>query len=206
LSTKYWGFQQKLGIKNMVSTKELADTLPWNSPPESDAARDSQHSSFAAYSLTSLDEDGRERLLNDLNTGDWATNQCILATQPDFSGRTLRDIYDHHIEASKEDNEMHPYLFIVADQVDWDTEGVLLVYVHADRALGRPNEPNDDYENTVGVLRCGVEMADCICCNLEISNMDFIEFKEKEERERNGEDVYTNKRYFKYHHETGELN
>jgi hypothetical protein len=174
LSTKYWGFQQKLGIKNMVSTKELADTLPWNSPPESDAARDSQHS--------------------------------ILATQPDFSGRTLRDIYDHHIEASKEDNEMHPYLFIVADQVDWDTEGVLLVYVHADRALGRPNEPNDDYENTVGVLRCGVEMADCICCNLEISNMDFIEFKEKEERERNGEDVYTNKRYFKYHHETGELN
>ncbi|KAI4850237.1 hypothetical protein E4T44_02865 [Aureobasidium sp. EXF-8845] len=190
----------------MASTRDLADTLPWNSPPESDAARDPQHGKFAAYSLTPLDEDGQQRLLNDLNTGDMTTSQCLLATQPDFSGRTLRDIYDHHIEASKGDNEMHSHLFIVADQDDWNTNGVLLVYAYADRALDPPDEENDNYESTVGVLRCGVDMADCNCCNLEIANIGFDEMKDEEEREWNGEDVYTNKRYFKYHYKTGELN
>jgi hypothetical protein len=189
----------------MASTKDLADTLPWNSP-EGDSGHDSQHSSYAAYSLISLDEDGQQLILNDLNTGDMTTSGCILATQPDFSGRTLRDIYDYHIEASKEDNEMHPHLFIVADQDDWNTNGVLLVYAYAERALDPPNESNDEYEYTVGVLRCGVDMADCNCCNLEIANIGWDEMKEEEEREWNGENVFTNKRYFKYHYETGELN
>jgi hypothetical protein len=190
----------------MASTKELADTLPWNSPPESDAAHDSQHSNFAAYFLFSLDQDGQQRFLEDLNDGNMSTDQCILATQPDFSGRTLRDIYDHHIEASKEDNEMHPHLFIVADQDDWDINGVLLIYVYAGRALDPPDEPNDDYETTPGVLRCGVDMADCNCCNLEIANIGWDEMKEEEEREWGGEDVFANKRYFKYHFKTGKLN
>ena len=140
----------------MASTRELADTLPFHSPDDGKTPREAHHSSFAAYSLVPLDEDGQQRLLNDLNTGDWTTKQCILATQPDFSGRTLRDVYDHHIEASKEDNEMHPHLFIVADQDGWDTKGVLLVDLHVDRAVGR-DDVYDDFEFTVGVLRCGVE-------------------------------------------------
>jgi hypothetical protein len=189
----------------MASTKELADTLPFTLP-ESNAVHDSLHSSFAAYSLVSLDEEGQQRFLKDLNTGDMTTSNCILATQPDFSGRTLRDIYDHHVEASKEDNEMHPHFFIVADQDDWKTKGVLCVCLYADRSLDRPNEEHDDYEHTVGVLRCEVEMADCNCCNLEIANIGWAEMKEEEEQDWNGENVYTNKRYFKYHYETGELN
>ncbi|KAI4758702.1 hypothetical protein E4T52_09153 [Aureobasidium sp. EXF-3400] len=190
----------------MTSTKELADTLPFDSPDNGSTARDPEHSSFSAYSLIPLDHDGQQRLLNDLNDGDWTTKQCVLATQPDFSGRTLRDIYDHHIEASREDNEMHPHLFIVADQDDWDTNGVLLVYVCAGRVLTRWDD--DDYEDeyTVGVLRCAVWMADCICCNLEISKLDFHEFKEGEEREWDGEDIWENKRYSKYSRKTGELN
>jgi hypothetical protein len=189
----------------MASTKELADTLPFTLP-EGNAVHDSLHSSFAAYSLVSLDEEGQQRFLKDLNTGDMTTSNCILATQPDFSGRTLRDIYDHHVETSKEDNEMHPHFFIVADQDDWKTKGVLCVCLYADRSLDRPNEEHDDYEHTVGVLRCEVEMADCNCCNLEIANIGWAEMKEEEERDWNGENVYTNKRYFKYHYETGELN
>lgn len=190
----------------MASTRELADTLPFNSPDDGTTPVDSQHSDFAVYSLISLDQDAQQRFLNDLNTGDMTTKRCILATQPDFSGRTLRDIYDHHIEASKEDNAMHPHYFIVADQDDWDTKGVLVVDLYASRDLNRHEDPDHDYEFTVGVLRCGVDMADCVCCNLDIANVDFIEYKEEEEQEWDGEDVYTNKRYFKYHFKTGELN
>ncbi|KAI4722796.1 hypothetical protein E4T48_00863 [Aureobasidium sp. EXF-10727] len=191
----------------MASTKELADTLPLYPPdPTGGNAHDSQHSSWAAYSLVPLKEGDQERLLDDLNTGDWSAGQCILATQPDFSGRTLRDIYDHHIEASKEDNEMHPHFIIVADQDDWDTNGVLLVYLYASRVLTPPDDDDYDDEFVVGVLRCGVEMADTICCNLEIANMGWEEFKGEEERDWGGEGHETNPRYSKYNLKTGELN
>ncbi|KAG9740333.1 hypothetical protein KCU73_g9238, partial [Aureobasidium melanogenum] len=190
----------------MTSTRELADTLPFY-PPEGDTGHDSLHSSFAAYFLVPLDHEEQQRYLDDLNTGDWTTSNCILATQPHFSGHTLRDVYDHHIQASKEDdNEMHPHFFIVADQKDWDTKGVLCVYLHAGRSLNATDDEDYGNESTVGVLRCGVEMADCICCNLEIANMDWFEFKEEEERDWGGEDPHTNPRYAKYNYKTGKLN
>lgn len=189
----------------MASTRELADTLPFY-PPEPNAGHDPSHSDFAAYFLVPMDDEKRQSFLNDLNTGDWTTGNCILATQPDFSGRTLRDIYDHHIKASKEDNEMHPHFIIVADQEDWDANGVLCVYLHAGRSLNANDDEDFKDESTVGVLRCGVEMADCICCNLEIANMDWFEFKEEEHREWGGEDPFTNPRYAKYNYKTGKLN
>ncbi|KAH0008174.1 hypothetical protein KCU78_g11380, partial [Aureobasidium melanogenum] len=190
----------------MTSTKELADSLPFY-PPEGDTGHDSLHSSFAAYTLISLDHDGQQRFLKDLNTGDMTTSNCILAPQSDFSGRTLRDIYDHHIEASKEDdNEMHPHLFIVADQEDWHTKGVLVVYLHAGREMNKHDSEDFECESTVGVLRCGIDMADCVCCNLEIANVDWTEYKEEEEQEWGGEDPYTNPRYAKYNWQTGKLN
>lgn len=189
----------------MASTKELADTLPFYSP-EPNTEHDPLHSDFAAYFLVPMDDEEQQNFLNELNNGDWTTGHCILATQPDFSGRTLRDIYDHHIEASKGDNEMHPDFFIVADQQDWDNEGVLCVYLHAGRSLNANDDEDFEDESTVGVLRCGVEMADCICCNLEIANMDWFEFKEEEQREWGGEDPFTNPRYAKYNYKTGKLN
>jgi len=120
----------------MASTRELADTLPFYPPePEGDTGHDSIHDHFPAYTLVPLDHDGQQRFLKDLNTGDMTTSNCILAPQPDFAGRKLRDIYDYHIEASKEDNKMHPDFFIVADQEDWATKGVLVVYLHVERQL-----------------------------------------------------------------------
>ena len=190
----------------MATTRELADTLPFHSPDDGTTEVNVPHTSFAAYSLIPLDKDGRKRLLDDLNTAGMTTSNCITATQPYVSGRTLRDIYDHHIEACKGDNEMHPHFIIVADQDDWEEKGVLCVYLYASRVLTR--WADDDYEDeyTVGVLRCAVVMADCICCNLDIANMDFTEFKEGEEREWDGEDIWENKRYSKYSRKTGELN
>ncbi|CAD0100687.1 unnamed protein product [Aureobasidium mustum] len=189
----------------MTSTRELADTLPFYSP-EGDTEHDPLHDNFAAYTLVSLDHDGQQRFLKDLNTGDMTTSNCILAPQPDFAGRTLRDIYDYHIEASKEDNKMHPDFFIVADQEDWTTKGVLVVYLHVERQLNKHDDEEFEFESTVGVLRCGIDMADSTCCNLEIANVDWTEYKEEEEEEWGGENPFTNPRYAKYNWQTGELN
>ncbi|KAG9695598.1 hypothetical protein KCU95_g6428, partial [Aureobasidium melanogenum] len=190
----------------MASTRELADTLPFY-PPEGYDSTDQLHSKFAAYTLIPLDHDGQQRFLEDLNTGDMTTSNCVLAPQPDFSGRTLREIYDYHIEeAIKDDNEMHSHFIIVADQEDWKLKGVLVVYLYAGRQLTKHDDEVFEWEATVGVLRCGIDMADCVCCNLEIDNVDWCEEKESEEQEWGGEDPYTNPRYAKYHWQTGELN
>jgi hypothetical protein len=54
---------------------------------------------------------------------------------------------------------------------------------------------NDRDQSVVGVCRCGVDMANSIAANLEVGNMDWMDFKEDEEHEWGGEDPYTNSRY-----------
>ncbi|KAG2167314.1 hypothetical protein VTO58DRAFT_100723 [Aureobasidium pullulans] len=191
----------------MSSTRELESTLPFYPPEGTDGARDPDHFEFAVYSLLSQDDAGRESLLNDLNNGDMANGQCCLAPSPDFAGKTLRDVYDYHIEAAKDnDNTIHPHFFIVADQEDWNESGVLVVYLLADRTL---NKDEDEYEDeyVVGVGRCSVDDADCAGVNLDISKLSWIEFKDSWHRDGwDDDEPYTNPRYSKYHFETGEEN
>ncbi|CAD0021443.1 unnamed protein product [Aureobasidium pullulans] len=193
----------------MSSTRAIEATLPFYPPEGSGEARDSDHSDFAVYSLVPQNDAGRQSLLHDLNTGDMANGFCCLAPSPDFADRTIRDVYDYHIEAAKQDdNSMHPHFFIVADKEDWKKNGVLVVYLLVDRSLHSEGDGDEDgFEFVVGVGRCSVDEADCVGCNLDIANVGWDELKESWQRDGwDDDDCYTNKRYFKYHHKTGEEN
>ncbi|KAI5271998.1 hypothetical protein E4T47_04709 [Aureobasidium subglaciale] len=198
-------------IADMTSTTELEGTLPFYSPddPTDERWRNSTFKNYAAYSLVPLDDDGRQELLNDLNTGEMTTNNTRVAPQFDFAGRTLRDVYDYHLQAREEHDNIHPHFFIVADQEDWRTEGVLVVCLYVDRSTGEVGDREsleDVFEWVVGVMRCGVDMADCIGANLGIANVDWTEYKEEEEELWGGEDCYKNKRYFRINPITGQEN
>lgn len=91
---------------------------------------------------------GLERSINKVDSGD--ATHSKLAPLPDFTGRPLRDVYDHFITLRENDESIQPFYFIVADEVDFKEEGVLVV------CLDRHNEGDGE----VGVARCPVDMAD----------------------------------------------
>lgn len=176
----------------MASTKHLEDILPFYSPdgPKDQNYHDNfMRAKYRVYSLIALDNEGLKIMLRDLNSGDMTTKNCLLAPQANFAGRSLRDIYDYHLRVRDEDETIHPHYFIVADQNDWNTNGVLMVNLQ----VGRDVED----EWVVGVGRCGADMADCVGANLDIANVDWIDYKEQEQEEWGGENPYKNQRYFK---------
>lgn len=67
-----------------------------------------------------------------------------------------------------------------------------MVYLQAHREVA--GEPSAEFVNAVG--RCGVDDASAIGANLEIANMDWVEFKLMEMKTWGGESPLKNKRYF----------
>ena len=90
------------------STKELAATLPRKAPntEQHRAVLNTapyQHK-YQIYSLAALDDAALARLARDVNTGDpedenSGGNSALSKEAGRFAGRSLRDVYDHHIEA-----------------------------------------------------------------------------------------------------------
>jgi len=169
----------------MASTKELQKTLPRHCP-NSDKHRTMElNRNFAIYSLANLNAAQLEELQDSINsevlTDKMTTSNSRLAPQPDFSGRTLRDVYDHHIATRDEHDWMDPLYFIVADQEDWKTRGLLAVYLEAGL---------DDEDDRIGVGRCGFDMADTWGVNFSVANEDWMDLKEAEQHEWGGDNPY----------------
>lgn len=51
-------------------------------------------------------------------------------------------------------------------------------------------------ESVIGVSRCAIDEANLMGANLDVGNIDWIEYKEVEEEKSGSESPYTNKRYF----------
>ena len=143
---------------------------------------------IAIYTALSIETSQLQQLEQDLRDADDISDEDVaqLAPQPHFN--TVLDTYNHHANLAKQDTSKHdPSYFIVADHDDWKEKGVLFVNLTTD---------TEQRESFVGVCRCNLETATQIKANLEIANMDWVDYKEMEQDEFDGENVYKNPRYF----------
>ena len=170
----------------MVSTKQLEDTLPLQDPRHGQFA-DTLGKQWPIYTLVAFDDQELQQLESDINKAEDSTGQSVLITTPNLSNRTLRDIYEHRLQLREKDDKIHPTLFSVAEQKDYQTKGVLVIDLQV---------MTDTSQNVIGVLRCGYDDADLYCANLDIGNVDFIDYKEEEQRLWGGDNPYENQRYF----------
>ncbi|KAM0709476.1 hypothetical protein Q7P35_003515 [Cladosporium inversicolor] len=170
----------------MASTRELEDTIPLTSPITHNG--DFKDRKIAIYTTLSNETSQLQQLEQDLRDADDISDEDVaeLAPQPHFN--SMLDIYNHHVDLAKQDTLQHdPSYFIVADQEDWKENGVLFVNLTAD---------TEQREFFVGVCRCNLETATQIKANLEIANMDWVDYKEMEQEEFDGENPYKNSRYY----------
>lgn len=167
----------------MSSTKALARRLP-RKAPNTERHRATLNGlgryRFAIYNTAPLDAARRHQLEASINSGELSTKSSKLAPQPDFSNRSLRDVYDYHIQLRDDDETIHPLYFIVADRINLPNDGVLAVLLNS----------SQDEEDVVGVGRCGIDMADSWGSNIDIGNQDWLDLKEEEAEMWGGDDPY----------------
>lgn len=174
----------------MSFTKEVEDTLPLSAPLQSGFSP--RRVDYLVYLTIPILQDQREHFLSRLHDYSYSSKKSRLANG-DFQGSTVRDIYDYHLRARDEDDNIHPSLFIVADQADFMRDGVLVVNL----AISTEEE---DPSHVIGLVRCSVsgdeDGAESMCVNLDTANLDWIEVKWAEWRRRGGEKPSENRRYF----------
>lgn len=134
---------------------------------------------YAVYTIAELNHEGLNALQDELNSAHLAADTCKLAPKPNFSGRTLRDVYDYHIYARDEDMSIHPLFFIVATDVDYKKKGVTIVHLDTFQ---------DEQADRVDKGNCSVDMAASWGMNIDIGNMAWEDLKEEEEQ-RSGQEV-----------------
>jgi hypothetical protein len=173
----------------MTSTRELEDTLPLTSPLPRNG--DFEDRKIAIYTTLPPETSQLQQLEQDLRDANDISNKDDAQLSPNPHFTTLLDIYNHHISLSEKNSDASqqhdPSYFIVADQENWKTKGVLFVNLTAD---------TEQRESFVGVCRCNLEIATHIKANLEVSNMDWVDYKEMEQEEFGGENVYGDVRYY----------
>ena len=168
----------------MTTTTELENTLLLKaSTPAHPRVGPKKGIEYLVYSLVKLTSDGTNGLLAALHQDDIGPRACRLVK--DFQPRSLREAFDHHGRVRDEDETIHPYLFIAVEKASSDS--VLVVYLKA---------PGADGHHVVGVNRCAIGEADLVGANLDVGNIDWIEYKEAEEEKLGSESPYTNPRYF----------
>lgn len=140
---------------------------------------------FACYSLVPISD--TSALLDAINKDDdmyndgWPDAYMMLPPQYDFTGKTLSDIVDYHVQLTSEQSKEQAYedsidsiIFVVAIHEDYDRHGLLVVVLHY------LNYSDDVY--VAAVARCALD-AKCKqteeftisavswCVNIAISNM-----------------------------------
>jgi hypothetical protein len=137
----------------MDSDKTLATTLP-RKVPNAGLHRATLNGllryKFAIYNTAPLDPASRHQLQKSINSAELSTVRSKLAPKPDFSNRSLRDVYDHHIRLRNEDDTIYLLYFIVADSLNPPDDGVSIMLLNS----------STYEEDVIGVSRCGVDMAD----------------------------------------------
>lgn len=178
----------------MASTSDLEETLPLTAPePAFPLIGPTREIKYSVYATTSLDHDQRQQLLADLHSDYQSIQSCRIAPGQ-FQHNSLREVYDYHIHARDENatTGIHPDYFIVIDQPDWDTAGVLIVHL-------RVGTEQKDPSIVIGVSRVDVRGplgAESTGMNLDIANIDWMDVKNSECIDWGGDDPFANQRYY----------
>lgn len=143
-------------------------SLPSKSPTESRHHESHNCDKIAIYTIVDLSDNGINALIEVLQNND-TTLEDVACPPPkhNFSGASLRNVYDYHLTLENEWS-LHPTLLVVAHHEDYTTHGVLLV--------------NLDTDMQCGVDFCRVKASEAIllAVNLMIANIDWDDVKEDE--------------------------
>ena len=172
----------------MTTTLEFEATLPLQAPEAAfPINRPMPHLTYTVYTLANLDQAHMDSVLQALNANPDCSTHCRWSPDGKHQHPTLRDIYNHHISLRDINNTVHPYFFIVVENLD--VEPVLIVNLKA------PTN-RDDARRVIGVSRCSINQATLAGANLDIGNMTWNDYKESEHERFGGESPYTNTRYY----------
>lgn len=163
----------------MSSTSAESYGLPANAPPFVGDRPLGEPARFAIFHTAPMDHSSRqdlEKLINKAGSGD--ASHSRLAPTPDFSDRSLRDVYDHFLTLRDEDESIQPFYFIVADKANFGEEGVLGVCLDC----------NNEGDGDLGVARCPVDMADGWGADFYYGLADWEDMKDAEQAEYGSED------------------
>lgn len=128
---------------------------------------------FAVYTITNLERATLQALENKLNSAKLTENTCKLAPDPSFPGRPLRHVFDYHIRLRDQDTTVHPLYFIVAADLDYKTNGLIVVHL---------NTAQDDEKDRVDQGRCEAHMAVSWGIKIDVGHMRWEDLKHEEER------------------------
>lgn len=172
----------------MATTLDLEATLPLQAPEAAfPINRPMPHLIYTVYTLAELDEAQMNSTASALNANKDCSTHCRWSPDSRHQHPTLREIYDHHIKLRDIDPTVHPYFFIVVDNLNMET--VLIVNLKA------PTH-RDEARRVIGVSRCSINQATLAGANLDIGNMTWNDYKESEHEKFGGESPYTNTRYY----------
>ena len=152
-----------------MSSSPIDLTLPPRAPTEQYQKENHDSTPFAVYTLVDLGEAGADDDLRKAVEGDDTNfhSTCKLAPRYNFIGHPLMTVYNYHLELA-EQREYYPTLFIVAQNQDYEKDGVLLVNLDV------------DLDCRVETCRIQAEKAASALVNIRIANMDWEDFKEDE--------------------------
>ena len=177
------------------STKELVATLPSRAPNTEHAGqsgtRHRNSTSTGFEGLAEIDATALAQLEKGVNEGGpedecSGGNSALAREASRFAGRSLRQVYEHHVKARDRDRTVHPLFFIVADNAEWKANGLLIIHLDCGYLEG-----GKEGGDCVRVGRCGVDWAGTWGVNI-IGNMDWMDLKEMEETDWDGDDPYGN--------------
>ncbi|QKX62818.1 uncharacterized protein TRUGW13939_09983 [Talaromyces rugulosus] len=114
-----------------------------------------------------------------MSVDNYIQNACIRVPAPNFHGKRLVDIYNHHLSLRDLHKEIHPLYFIVADNADFKNKGLL--GVHLDCGLGLDMDMPGATGSQVDIFRCGTDTAATIGMNLDVGDVARYDYKEEEE-------------------------
>src|SRR5690242_6161169 len=156
----------------MSSGSAEAHGLPAIAPPFAEDRPLGEPSKFLVFHTVASTPAALHELLLRINTSSSSSQNSVLAPAPDFTGRPLRDVYDHFVTLREQDETVYPFYFIVADRTDFLSKGVLGICL--DCSLGE-GEVAD-----VGVARCEVDLADSWGADFYNKIADWVEMKDEE--------------------------
>ncbi|GAB7337396.1 hypothetical protein MBLNU457_g2741t1 [Dothideomycetes sp. NU457] len=175
-----WRLQEEAKRRNIWHLpRSYEKTLPERAPNSKRHLQGHLHQEFAIYSLVNFDAAQLQELEDAVNDDDLDTDTspAKVADQPDFSGRTLRDVYDHHVLTRDECDWMNPLYFIVADQEDYTAKGLLVVNLYTQ---GDDDGADVDDTGIIGVARCNADSAGGWGVCFDLAEMLWSELKYEE--------------------------
>lgn len=170
--------QRYLYLHMMTPTKTavLEDTLPLTAPQPKKVLDWRPRGPILVYITAELSTDEHSQLVAEMYESFEEPQEMFRYAPEDFTGATLREVYEHFIRHRDEDLSVDPLLFMVADHAASGRNGILIVCLDASTL-------REDLKQhfVVGVARVtGGQVGIDIAC-LTSGATDWLHIKESED-------------------------